>query len=64
MFGPATATEVEAARVLTGAAMALFIAVGLVPGLRPYATPVRAGILAAYLLGCAGFVVYVLLLRG
>jgi len=63
MFGPASAEEIHAAQILTGLAMALFLAVGLIPASRPYARKVQAGVLAAYLLGCAAFIVYVLLLR-
>ena len=61
MFGAATADELRAAQIITGVTMALFLTVGLVPGLGPYAGKIRAGVLAAYLLGCVAFVGYVLL---
>jgi hypothetical protein len=61
MFRAATADELRAAQILTGAAMALFLMVGLIPGLGPYAGKLRAGVLAAYLLGCVAFMGYVLL---
>jgi hypothetical protein len=49
------------ARIVTGAAMAAFIAVGLAPPLRPYARTIRLALVAVYLLGCIGFTAYVLL---
>jgi hypothetical protein len=51
----------RAAQLLTGATMAAWLTCGVVPAARPYATKLRAGLLAAYLLGCAAFVGYVLL---
>ena len=63
MFGPASAAEMQAAQVLTGLAMALFLAVGVIPGFRPYARKIQAVVLAAYLLGGTAFIVYALLLR-
>jgi len=59
MFGPVTGQEMQAAQILTGATMALFLLAGLVPGLRRHAGRLRAGVLAAYLLGCAALVGYV-----
>lgn len=59
MFRPASVEEVQAAQILTGVTLALFLAIGLVPGLRPYAWKIRAGVIAAYLLGCAAFDGYV-----
>ena len=50
----------HAAQILTGATMALWIIVGLAPGIKAYATPIRAVVLILYLLGFAGFVIYVL----
>lgn len=61
MFGPATPAEVHAAQIITGAAMALFLVVGLVPALRPHVMTIRAVVLAAYLAGCAVFIGFVLL---
>jgi hypothetical protein len=63
MFGPASAAEMHAAQILTGLAMALFLAVGLIPGIRTHARKIQAVVLAVYLLGCAAFIVYVILLR-
>jgi len=60
---PVTPDEMHAAQILTGATMASWIAVGLIPGLRPHAGRIRLAVLAAYLLGCAGFIVWFLLLR-
>jgi len=48
------------AQMLTGATIAAWLACGWIPGVRPYATKIRAGLLAAYLLGCAAFIVQVL----
>jgi hypothetical protein len=53
--------QMRTARVVTGATMAAFIVVGLAPPLRPYARTIRLALVVAYLLGCAGFVAYVLL---
>jgi hypothetical protein len=53
--------EMRAAQILTGATMAVWLACGVVPGVRPYATKLRAGLLAAYLLCCFGFIAFVLL---
>ncbi|HUB14986.1 MAG TPA: hypothetical protein VMB34_23770 [Acetobacteraceae bacterium] len=61
MFGPASAAEIHAAQILTGLAMALFLSVGLIPGLRRHARTIQAVVLTAYLLGCAAFIGYVLL---
>jgi hypothetical protein len=52
--------QMRTARIVTGATMAAFIAVSLAPPLRPYARRIRLALVAAYLLGCAGFVAYVL----
>jgi hypothetical protein len=53
--------QMRTVRIVTGATMAAFIAVGLAPPLRPYARTIRLTLVAVYLLGCAGFVAYVLL---
>ncbi len=55
--------ELRAAQVLTGAAMAVWLMVGLAPGLRRHAGPIRAAVLAAYLIGCGAFLVW-LTVRG
>jgi hypothetical protein len=59
-FFPATPAEMHAAQILTGTTMALWIVVGLAPGIQAYATPIRAVLLILYLLGFAGFVIYLL----
>ncbi len=53
--------QMRTARIVTGATMAAFIAVSLAPPLRPYARTIRLALVAVYLLGCAGFVGYLLL---
>ena len=49
------------AQLITGAAMAAFIGVGLAPGLREYARAIRWALLGVYLLTCCVFVGYVLM---
>jgi hypothetical protein len=51
----------QTARIITGAAMAVFIGIGVVPGLRPYASRIRIWLLVLYLLAAGAFVAYVLL---
>ena len=63
MFRPVTAEEMHAAQIITGATMALWIGVGLVPGLKPYAGAIRGAGLAAYLATIAGFAIYLTLWR-
>ena len=53
--------QMRAARIVTGATIAAFIAVSLAPPLRRYARRIRLALIVAYLLGCAGFVGYALL---
>jgi hypothetical protein len=60
VFNLVSADEMRAAQLLTGARMAAWLACGAIPGVRPYAAKIRAGVLAAYLLGCAGYIGYVL----
>ena len=62
-FGPVTPGEIHATQIFTGSTMALFIAVRLLPGVRPYAMHLRLALVACYLLGCAGFAIYYLVLR-
>jgi hypothetical protein len=50
----------HAAQILTGVTMALWIIVGLAPGINAYATRIRAVVLILYLLGIAGLVIHVL----
>jgi hypothetical protein len=53
-----SANEMRAAQALTGAAMAIWIGVGIAPGLRKYARTVRGAVLALYLLACLSFILY------
>ena len=61
LFSAVTAEDMQAARIVTGVAMALFIGAGVVPGLRQRAATIRWMLLGAYLVVCVGFVSYVLL---
>ena len=63
MFGTVTTEEMHAARIITGATMALWIGVGVVPGLKRYAGAIRVVVLAAYLAAIAGFLIYLTLWR-
>jgi preprotein translocase subunit Sss1 len=56
-----TAQDMQAAQGITLAALALFLLVGRVPRLRPYAQRVRGTVLAVYLMGAVGFMVYLAL---
>jgi hypothetical protein len=58
MLELATDEEVRAAQILTGATLAAWLACGVIPGVQPYATKIRTVLLAAYLLACLGFIVY------
>jgi high-affinity Fe2+/Pb2+ permease len=55
-----TTEQMQAARIITGVAMALFIGIALVPGLRQHAGRLRLGLLVIYLAACLIFVAYVL----
>lgn len=61
LFGAVSAEDMRAAQMVTAAAMACFLAVGIVPGLERYVRRIRLGLLLAYLLACGGFLAYVLL---
>ena len=61
LFDAVSGEQMRTARIVTGATMAAFIAVGLAPPLRPYARTIRLALVAVYLLGCIGFTAYVLL---
>jgi hypothetical protein len=61
LFGTVTGDEMRMARLVTGAAMAAFIAVGFAPGLREHARAIRWALLGLYLLTCCVFVGYVLM---
>jgi hypothetical protein len=56
-----TAEDMQAARILTGATMAAWLVCGVIPGVRPYATKIRAALLIAYLASGAAFIAYLLL---
>jgi hypothetical protein len=61
LFSAVTADEMQAARIVTGATMALFVLTAVAPGLRQHAAKVRLLLLILYLLACAVFVGYVLM---
>ncbi len=63
MFSTVSGEEMQAARIVTGAAMALWIGVGLVPGLQRHARAIRRAVLALYLLTVGGFVIHAALWR-
>jgi uncharacterized membrane protein YedE/YeeE len=63
VFRPVTAEEMHAAQVVTGLIFALWLGVGLVPGLKQYASAIRGLALALYLATIAGFVIYLTLWR-
>lgn len=53
----------RAAQVLTGLAMALWLAIGYVPALRRHVGAVRLGLLLAYAVACGGILLHALLAR-
>lgn len=59
-FIAATPGEMHAAEILAGAAMALWIFVGLVPEIAAYATRIRVAVVIIYLLGFAAFAIHTL----
>jgi hypothetical protein len=61
LFSVVTEQEMQAARLVTGAAMALFVGISVAPGLRRHAGRLRFMLLVVYLLACAVFVAIVLL---
>jgi hypothetical protein len=61
MTGIASSEEIRAAQIVTLSTLALWLGIGYVQPLRPYANRVRAVLLAAYLIGSAAFVAYVVL---
>ena len=63
LFSSVSAEDMRAAQTITFATLALWIGVGVVPPLRPHARRIRAVVLALYLLGSAGFVLYVTVWR-
>jgi hypothetical protein len=60
-FDAVSGDQMRAAQIITGAAMALFVGIGVVPGLRRHAATIRLVLLAAYLVACIAFVAWVLL---
>ena len=63
LFSSVSADDIRAAQTITFATLALWIGVGVVPPLRPHASRIRAVVLVLYLLGAAGFVLYVAMAR-
>jgi hypothetical protein len=63
LFATVSAEDMRAAQTITLATLALWIGVGVVPPLQPHARRIRIAVLAAYLLGSAGFVLYVTIAR-
>ena len=61
LFSAVSGEDMRAAQIVTGAAMAAFIGVGLVPAFRPHAAMIRGVLLVLYLITCAAVVGYVLL---
>ena len=61
LFSAVSSEDMQNARIVTGAAIAAFLVVGMVPGLRERATMIRGILLALYLLTCLAFVGYVLM---
>ena len=61
LFSAVSGEEIRAAQIVTGVTMAAFIAVGMIPATRRYATQIRAALLVLYLVVFGGFLVYALL---
>lgn len=61
LFSSVSNEDMRAAQVVTGAVLAAFLTVGLVPALRPHATLIKGALLVLYLLACGVFVVTVML---
>jgi len=57
----ASGEDVRAAQTITGTTFALFLLVGFVPGLRPYATRIRLAIVVIYFVLAGGFMSYLLI---
>jgi hypothetical protein len=53
--------DLQAAQILTGGTMALWLALGYVPALRRHASRARIILLVVYLCGCAGLFLRALL---
>jgi hypothetical protein len=52
--------DIRSAQMITGAAFALFLMVGFIPGLQPYSARIRLAIAVAYFAAAAGFMVYLM----
>ena len=61
LFSAVSGEEIRAAQIVTGVTMAAFIAVGMIPATRRYATQIRAALLVLYLAACGVFLAYALL---
>lgn len=61
MLGPVSTEDLRAAQIVTGMAMALWLSVGYLPGLRRYARRAQGVVLALYLVGCAAILAHALL---
>jgi hypothetical protein len=61
LFSAVTAEQMRQAQIITGLAMAAFIGIGVVPGLRQHAGRIRLALLTAYLMACGVFVAWQLL---
>jgi hypothetical protein len=61
LLNAVSSADMQTARIVTGATMAAFLAVGMVPGLRDHAARIRVALLVAYLLACGIFVGYALM---
>ena len=61
MFGPVSGEDMRAAQIITGAAMALWLSIGFVPGLRRHAMQLQVGVLVLYLVGCAAIFAHAML---
>jgi hypothetical protein len=61
LFSAVSSADMQTVRIVTGATMAAFLAVGMVPGLREHAGRIRLALLVAYLLACGIFVGYALM---
>ena len=59
-FTTVSGEDVRAAQTITGATLAMFLMVSVVPGLRPYAARLRLAIAAAYFAAAAGFMIYLM----
>jgi hypothetical protein len=58
LFDTVSPEMMRSGQMLTGAVLALWLGVGYVPALRPYAGRIRLAVLAAYLVGAIALVAY------